>query len=88
MTLDVLHATLIQSLYGPDTIILELNIPNGTFPFNGNATVKLEVAAGDGFRYLQTHFKGTRYERLEEHAYCDGIDLNNYYEWNVTKGII
>lgn len=48
----ILSATLIQGS-GPDTILLEVDLPNGCWPYNGNQSVKMEVSAGSGIGYLE-----------------------------------
>ena len=41
---------------GPDHVMLNTNLPNGCWPYNGNASLRLEVASGRGVDYVKEHF--------------------------------
>ncbi len=64
MNLEVTEALIVQDGYGPDLLLLYLNLPNPQFPYNGQAGVKMHVAAGNGWNYFTTHFPRTKYTRM------------------------
>jgi len=37
---------------------LNTNLPCGTFPFHGEATIRLDIAKGTGKKYCETNFPG------------------------------
>lgn len=53
--LTVTEITIIQG-HGADEIFLTTTLPCGTWPFKGNATVRMEVAASQGEMYVKHHF--------------------------------
>lgn len=46
------HITVIQG-YGPDKIILTTNLPSGMWPYDGFAIAHIDVAAGDGPKWVR-----------------------------------
>lgn len=46
----------VQGRYGPDHIMIETNLPAGTYPFTGQADLKMTVAQGSGVEYVRKHF--------------------------------
>lgn len=55
--MSVLSVTLLVG-NGPDYLILHTDLPEGSWPFTGKATAKMEVAAGTGQDYCAAHFPG------------------------------
>lgn len=55
MTLEITEILIIHGS-GPDKIFLETRLPNGMWPYNGNATLRLEVASETGESYCRRHF--------------------------------
>lgn len=53
--------TVLTGKVGCDELILHSDLPAGCYPFEGNATLKLSVAKGDGEFYALRHF-GTEVE--------------------------
>lgn len=51
----IVSITLLEG-FGPDRLGLELDIPNGEFPFDGNAVAHLEVARFEGRQYCRKYF--------------------------------
>ena len=41
---------------GPDTILLETDLPSACWPYTDNADLKLIAAAGSGATYVREHF--------------------------------
>jgi len=41
---------------GADTILLETNLPNGSYPFTGFQECKMTIAAGTAEEYVKKHF--------------------------------
>lgn len=60
----VSKVSLIETVHGPDVLLLDIDLPNGCWPYEGNACAKLEVAGGSGWVYANKHFHGTKYERF------------------------
>lgn len=58
--MEVLHITLITGT-GCDTLVMIVDKPNGCWPYNEKACVKMDVAAGGGLAYIKKHFAGVRY---------------------------
>lgn len=52
---------MILSGVGPDQLLMECDLPEGTWPYKGNASVKMDVASGGGETYVKTHFKDVSY---------------------------
>lgn len=44
---------------GPDRLLLHTRLPEGCYPFVGEATLSLEVAAGTGEEYAARNFPNT-----------------------------
>lgn len=55
---------IMEGMTGPDVLLLDIDLPNGCYPYNGNATTKLEVGGGLGWEYANRHFRGTKYARF------------------------
>lgn len=54
--IDVGKITVLSG-FGTDKIIIETDLPNGIYPYTGNATVTLEVARGTGIDYVRKQFE-------------------------------
>lgn len=55
ITIKVLKATVIRQRYGTDVINLQLDLPEGCYPFEGKAVVKMNVAKDTGVNYLKNN---------------------------------
>ncbi len=55
MNIKIVSISIIQG-FGPDFIHLSTELPNGCWPFKGEASLKMEVACGDAERYCAEHF--------------------------------
>jgi hypothetical protein len=60
--LEVTRITIVPS--GTDKLILHVGLPEGCYPFKGDASVTMEVAQGNGWSYCQKHFPGVPVEDL------------------------
>jgi hypothetical protein len=52
--------------HGPDKLSLELKLPSGVWPYEGNAAAMLETAAGTGAEYVKKHFPGVPMRQVRE----------------------
>ena len=50
---------------GPDTLIIKVDLPNGCYPYDGNAYMKMDVAAGKGQEYCAKHFPNIPLEIID-----------------------
>jgi hypothetical protein len=64
MEIEITGVTLVSSRSGTDTIFLETNLPSGTFPFSGKATITLVVARDHGRNYIRDNFPNVPFEDL------------------------
>jgi hypothetical protein len=56
ITLEIVDVTVVEGSSGPDTIIMTVNLPAATFPFERPATMKMTAAVGTGAEYVKEHF--------------------------------
>lgn len=63
-TISVQKVTILTG-EGPDILYLHLNLPNGCFPYTGNASAKLEVAYGSGMEYIKNHLPDATFEHIK-----------------------
>lgn len=42
---------------GPDHVLFATDLPQSMWPYNGTATLKMDVAAGAGAQYVRDNFK-------------------------------
>lgn len=54
-TLRVFNVTVLQNENGTDSVILTIDLPNGCYPYDGNATAEIKVASGKGEDYVKTN---------------------------------
>ena len=66
MELKVIGVTLVTHGKGTDTLFIETNLPQGTFPFTGMATITTPIAKGRGVQYVKDNFPGVPFENLGE----------------------
>ena len=64
-SINVKHATVIKTA-GPDLLHFETNLPSGTWPYEGYATVVVRVAYGSGEEYLKSNFPGLDFRVVEK----------------------
>jgi len=55
-SLKVLSITLLKSKGHPDVALIEVDLPSAIYPFIGNQGIKMDIAFGDGEKYLTAHF--------------------------------
>lgn len=55
MTIKVTAAQVIIDHVGPDTILLDLELPNPCYPYNGTAYAKITAARETGAQYVRDH---------------------------------
>ena len=60
--LEVKRITIVRS--GTDKVILHVGLPEGCYPFKGDASVTMDVAQGNGVSYCLDHFPGVPIEDL------------------------
>jgi len=60
--LEVKRITIVRS--GTDKVILHVDLPEGCYPYEGDATLIMNVAQGDGLKYCLDHFPGVSIEDL------------------------
>jgi hypothetical protein len=53
--MQITKATLLKGR-GADQVLLDTDLPNGCWPYNGTQDVRFSVAAGSGDEYLKAHF--------------------------------
>lgn len=53
--MNITHITVVTGT-GPDVIFLDTDLPCGTYPFEGNQHLRMDVAADTGKRYVEEHF--------------------------------
>mgnify|MGYP001764764915 CR=1 FL=1 len=46
---------------GADNVLLDTTLPNGVWPFTGNASMTLRVARNYGEQYVKDNFPGVPY---------------------------
>lgn len=56
VSIVVSRIVLITGRGGTDLAMLEVSLPDGCYPFQGNAKVDLHLAAGTGEAYCREHF--------------------------------
>jgi hypothetical protein len=61
MTIEITHITVLQGI-GTDSLILKTTLPEGCWPFTGNATAQIDVSHGTGLEYVKKHFPGVEPE--------------------------
>ena len=44
-----------------DKVIFTTNLPEGCWPYDGNATIEMHVANGYGEKYIRQHFPGVEF---------------------------
>lgn len=54
--LNILRVTVLTRNNGADIILLLLDLPEGCYPFVGNATAEIKVAKGTGEEYVRNNF--------------------------------
>jgi hypothetical protein len=55
-TINIKSVTLLRTDHSPDYLFLHTDLPEGCFPYKDKATLRLEVAAGHGEKYLMDNF--------------------------------
>lgn len=50
---------------GPDYLLLKTNLPQGCWPYEGQASMRLEVAANKGVEYCEKNFSGIPVEVIK-----------------------
>ena len=56
MNVEIISAQIIRGQSGPDYLFLQTTLPEPTFPYNGNAVLKLTVSRGSGEAYIKKNF--------------------------------
>jgi len=64
MKLEILSITIFVGR-GADQIDMEVDAPSGIWPFEGNAFVKMEIAAGQGREYVHNNFPDLDYKVIK-----------------------
>ena len=54
--MNVKTITIVKSPTGADKVYLETDLPESSFPWKGNLSVRFEVSKGSGEKYVGTHF--------------------------------
>jgi len=62
--LNITNIVIVQSS-GPDRLIMQTNLPNGEYPYTGNAHLMLSVAYDMGPKYAKDHFPGCPFTLVE-----------------------
>ncbi len=57
---------------GSDTVYLHTTLPMGVWPFEGNASLKLDVARGHAEKYVAENFPGIEHTVID--SYGSGYD--------------
>lgn len=65
--IEIKSATIIRGT-GPDYISLETTLPQSMWPYKGEASVRLEVAAGGAEEYIAEHLPGLNYTVVDIYA--------------------
>ena len=66
MHIEVTGVTLVTITKDTDTLYLETNLPEGTWPFKRAAKVMIPVAKGTGVQYVKDNFPDVPFENLGE----------------------
>lgn len=64
LTITIIKITIVSTC-GTDMVYFTTDLPSGIWPFDGKATMKMEVAAGRGKEYVETQFPGVPYEFVD-----------------------
>lgn len=70
------NITLIRTRHGADELLLELDLPNGEFPYDGHACAHMRLARGTGEEYCQLHLSN-----VPLHVVCEEI-VNDSFSSN------
>ena len=75
---------------GSDKLVITFELPSGVYPWTGNSHATMEVAKGDGLRYIVTHMWGVETTIVDASYYkakpiLDG-DMRARIDW--TRGCI
>jgi len=65
MLIKVTKICLIKSAEAPDELLIQTDLPNGMYPFKGNASITLKVAKGMGEEYCDKNFERVEIEIVE-----------------------
>jgi hypothetical protein len=60
MNIEITNIVVV-SCGGTDDVLIDTTLPMGTWPFTGNAHVKLQVACGQGEQYVKDNFPDVPY---------------------------
>lgn len=55
--LDVTQVQVVTGSGGSDKVLIHTSLPEGTYPYKGNAYLMLEVTKGSGVAYVLGHFE-------------------------------
>lgn len=55
-----LNITLLEC-NGPDELSIEVDLPEGCWPYRGNASIKMHTAKGSGEEYIKRHLPNVPY---------------------------
>lgn len=64
--MEVIEIGILQTKHRGDNIVLEVDIPEGTFPWIHNTTLRTSVTWGKGRAWCEKHFPGVPITFLEE----------------------
>lgn len=65
MELKVSNLRILKSKFGVDQLIFDTELPNGLWPFEGNATIKMDVAHNTGEEYRRNNLIEMDYKIIE-----------------------
>ena len=59
--IEITRITVIRTI-GADKVAFNTTLPNGVWPYDGKATVYLDLARGSAEKYLADNFSGIEFE--------------------------
>lgn len=63
--INVRKLILVCQRHGPDTLILETDLPSGIWPFHGTQNLRTEIARGTAVQWVEENFPETEFEIVE-----------------------
>lgn len=54
--LNVIEIVVVRDQYGPDTIFIDVDLPDPCFPFSDHVMIKMSAGQGTGADYVRNRF--------------------------------
>jgi len=65
MKIEITKITVLISKNKADELLLHTNLPEGCYPYKGNAHLKITIAKGIAEKYIEDNLNGVEFELIE-----------------------